>query len=115
MLSLFPQLFTYQELAPFILRIISAAILIGYGYPKIFRPREYMNFSAGIAEFLGGIFLALGFLTQLGAGLNIITTALRIIRKEQDMNYYALNILLTACLISLMLLGPGIFSIDLPL
>ena len=52
MLSLFPQLFTYQELAPFILRVISAAILISYGYSKIFKPREYLQPGRDLAQAL---------------------------------------------------------------
>lgn len=114
MLSLFPQLFTYQELAPFILRLAAGFIAIGFGYPKLLKPAEYRNFIVGIIELCSGILLVAGFLTQLAAGLIVLAMLFEIARPNLEKNY-KLKILLIACLIGLMLLGPGLFSIDLPL
>jgi len=111
MLSLFPQLFTYSELAPLILRFAAAFIVIGFGYPKLLKPSEYRNFAVGLIEFCSAIFLIAGFLTQLA--LIILAMIYEIVRPEPE--NLRLKILLIAALGSLALLGPGLFSIDLPL
>ncbi|OHA14932.1 MAG: hypothetical protein A3A10_02425 [Candidatus Tagabacteria bacterium RIFCSPLOWO2_01_FULL_42_9] len=113
MLSLFPQLFTYSELAPLILRFAAAFIVIGFGYPKLLKPSEYRNFAVGLIEFCSAIFLIAGFLTQLAAALIILAMIYEIVRPEPE--NLRLKILLIAALGSLALLGPGLFSIDLPL
>ncbi len=114
MLSLFPQLFSYQEWAPFILRLSAGFIAIGFGYPKLLKPREYFNFIIGLVEFCAGILLIAGFLTQIAAGLIILAMIYEIIRPGLEKNY-KLKILLIVSLVAIMFLGPGLFSIDLPL
>lgn len=114
MLSLFPQLFIYQEWAPFVLRLAVGFIAIGFGYHKLFKPKEYRNFAVGLIEFCSGILLIAGFLTQIAAGLIILTMIHEIVRPESEKNY-KLKILLIASLVAIMLLGPGFLSIDLPL
>ena len=54
-----------------------------------------------------------GFLTQLAAALIILAMIYEIVRPEPE--NLRLKILLIAALGSLALLGPGLFSIDLPL
>ncbi len=114
MLSLFPQLFTYQELAPFLLRLAAGFIAISFAYPKIKNMKEYREFSLGLVEIAGGLMLIAGFLTQLAAGL-IIAIILFEIFRPSDYKNYKFMALLMAVLISLMFLGPGFFSFDLPL
>ncbi len=114
MLSLFPQLFTYQEWAPFVLRLAVGFIAIGFGYPKLLKPKEYRNFAVGLIEFCSGIFLMAGFLTQLAAGLIILTMIHEIVFPGLERSF-KLKILLIAGLVAIMLLGPGFLSIDLPL
>jgi len=114
MLSLFPQLFTYQEWAPFVLRLAIGFIAIGFGYPKLFKLKEYRNFAVGLIEFCASILLIAGFLTQLAAGLIILTIIHEIVYPGSEKNY-KLKILLIAGLIAIMFLGPGFLSIDLPL
>lgn len=72
MLSLFPQLFNYQELAPLILRIVAGLIAASFAYPKLKRLAEWKNFLIGSGEILIGIFLISGFFIQIAAGLMIL-------------------------------------------
>ena len=116
MLSLFPQLFAYAQWAPFLLRVTVAFLVIGFSYPKLLRPREYLNFILGLVEFSGSVFLIAGFLTQLAASIVILAMIIEIIRiKKAREKVSQTHFLLLVCLLSLMLLGPGRFSIDLPL
>lgn len=137
MLSLFPQLFTYQELAPFILRLTAGFIAIAFAYSKLKkpaltrpastqrgergRPTERLNFAIGLAEFCSGAMLIAGFLTQLAAGLIILAVLFDIFRPASPsqggpgLKEYKFMILLIIVLAALMFLGPGFFSIDLPL
>jgi len=128
MLSLFPQLFTYSELAPFILRLAAGLIIIGFAYSKLKKPAlaqpvlaqaeqgkpaRNLNFAVGLVEFCSGVMLIAGFLTQLAAGLIILALLFEIFKP--GLKDYKFMILLMTILVALMFLGPGFFSIDLPL
>jgi uncharacterized membrane protein YphA (DoxX/SURF4 family) len=121
MLSLFPQLFTYQELAPFILRLTAGLISIGFAYSKLKNPAERLNFGVGLVQFCAGVLLIAGFLTQLAAGLIILAVLFDLLRPASlsqgrpGLKNYKFMIFLVAVLVALMFLGPGFFSIDLPL
>jgi len=114
MLSLFPQLFTYQELAPFILRLAAGLIALNFAYPKLKNPGELRNFIIGLVEIISGIMLIAGFLAQLAAGLIIIAMIFELFKPE-DYKNYKFMVLLIVVLVALMFLGPGLFSLDLPL
>ncbi len=114
MLSIFPQLFAYEQLAPLILRLAAGLIIISFSYSKIFKPAERKNFILGIAELFSGIMLIAGFLTQLAAGLVILMALFGGTQPKEENNLRA-RIILIAAMAALMLLGPGAFSIDLPL
>jgi len=129
MLSLFPQLFTYHELAPFILRLAAGLIIISFAYSKLKKPAlaqpvltqeaeqgkpaKNLNFAIGLVEFCSGVMLIAGFLTQLAAGLIILALLFEIYKS--GLKDYKFMILLMIILVALMFLGPGFFSIDLPL
>ena len=132
-LSLFPELFTYQQVAPFILRLVLAMIFIGNGYSKIFKtftqtsgffasigfkPGKFWAGVVGSVELASGVMFLTGFLTQLAAILVAIIIIVAIVRvkiKQGFLGGYDFDLLVLACALSLLLLGPGIFSIDLPL
>ncbi len=114
MLSLFPQLFAYQELAPLILRIVTGFIVISFAYPKLKKPGEFGNFLIGLVEFFTGALLVAGFLMQLAAALIILAMIFEIFRPSPDKDYKFM-VLLIVVLVALMFLGPGFFAIDLPL
>lgn len=109
MLSLFPWLLTYEQIAPFLLRIALAIIFLGSGYHKI-KLSKFQTKSVGLVEIGCSIMLVLGFLTQLAAILIVIITTITTLKTNKRIAF-----LIIACALSLLLLGPGIFSIDLPL
>jgi uncharacterized membrane protein YphA (DoxX/SURF4 family) len=134
MLSLFPNLLTYQLLAPLILRVIVGLIFIDLGHLKLYkekhqwhmffdtihlRPAKYFVIAFGIIELIGGLFLVTGFLTQLVALIFAVIlfaecyaemTDSKLIKR--DLVFYVL--LLAICL-SLVFLGAGAHAFDLPL
>ncbi|MFO1519928.1 MAG: DoxX family protein [bacterium] len=65
----------------------------------------------GCTELLGGIALILGFLTRLAAIPLGITMIVAILTAHKDGDFYYPLVILAAC-ISLVDVGPGIFSLD---
>ncbi len=114
MMSLFPQLLDYRELAPFILRIAAAILIISFSCPKLKKPLVFSNLIIGIAELITGILLVIGLFTQLAALLIIALAIFGAVRPDPAKNF-KLSFLLVAVAIALMFLGPGFFSLDLPL
>ncbi len=114
MLSLFPQLFTYQELAPLILRVVAGFIVLSSAYPKLKKPKEFGIFFVGLVQFFAAALLIAGFLMQLAAILIILTIIFEIFRPNPDKNYKFMALLMVV-MIALVFLGPGFFAIDLPL
>ncbi|HEY4478413.1 MAG TPA: hypothetical protein VI775_01065 [Candidatus Paceibacterota bacterium] len=122
MLSLFPSLLTYEELAPLIIRIVLGITLGYFGYLKV-RNRGQSSgsnsFIYGILEIIVAIFLIIGLFVQLAALINILILIIKIGFKIKErafltdgVNYY---ILLLAMALSLIFTGGGWLAIDLPL
>lgn len=107
MLSVFPELFNYSQIAPLILRLGLAIVLARLGYLAVFKTITKCEKITGLIQILAAIFLFLGFLTQVAA-LLAITTVFNVKSK-------ILKLLIVSVALSLMLLGPGLLSIDLPL
>lgn len=118
MLSVFPELFAYELIGILILRIAVAIIVIKYSFPKVFKTSDNLNRVIGAVQGLSGICLLIGFLTQVSSLLIIITLLIEkirdVIKKEQKNNCELKLLILVICL-ALLFLGPGTFSIDLPL
>jgi len=132
MTSLFPQFFAYEFFTPTILRIVLGVILIAYGFDKFknrigsegatsplgVSPVSLWAKVIAIIEIVSGLFLLIGFLTQLIAiiaSLIFIVNLLKVKIKDGFIRGYDFEILLLAVALSLLFLGPGAFSIDLPL
>jgi len=133
MLSIFPQLFDFQIYGPFILRIALAAVFIVYGYPKLFgrtaetagffesvgiRLGKFLAVVVGVVEFFGGILLIVGLGVQVVAlllAIDMLVAIWKIKFKMGFVNGWGFDFVLLAILLSLLVLGPGAFSIDLPL
>lgn len=107
MLSVFPELFNYSQIAPFILRIALSIVLVRFGYWAIFKTTTRHEKAIGIIQWLAAIFLFLGFLTQIAALLAIVT----VFNVKPKIS----KLMIVSVALSLMLLGPGLFSFDLPL
>lgn len=133
MVSLFPQLFIFGIFAPLVLRLVLGVIFLVHGYPKMFKgqvkgtgqffdsvgikPGLFWAWVVTVVEVVGGVFLIAGFLVQLVAALLAIQMLVAIIvkRKQGLVGGYELDLVLLGMSLALLLLGPGAFSIDLPL
>lgn len=117
MLSLFPELYTYNQLAPFILRVALAVILFVYAYKNYKNSETFIK----ITSFIKGasaLLLVLGLFIQLTAiiiALIAFIEKLRTRTEKEDFNTYGLRLLIFSIAIALLFLGPGAFSIDFPL
>ncbi|MES2087966.1 MAG: DoxX family membrane protein [Patescibacteria group bacterium] len=133
MLSTFPLLLSYQFAVPFIFRVVVGLIFIWSGY-KNFSPANSKNstlsirftnltkmwlWSIAILEVLGGVLLLAGLFTQITAivlSLIIVASIARSYRKGSDVSpEQNILLLLTLITISLLFLGPGFYSLDLPI
>lgn len=134
MLNMFPELLTYSQFAPFILRVVLGFVLFNLGYMKLRseRPRWEIFFEAlgwkpkggfvtgfGLLEMVGGLALIVGFYTQLAALIFVVIffIELYIEQKEamllkRDLVFY---LLLFSIALSLLFTGAGFFAFDLPL
>src|SRR3954471_21517064 len=118
MLSLFPVLLSYQQLSPFLIRLVLAGIMIYWSYSGIRHntgSKRILDAGQGIV----GIFILIGLWTQAAAGLAALGFLVCIVGKIRDRKFltdgvnYMLLLLIMA--ISLMLTGPGWWAYDMPL
>ncbi len=115
-LSLFPSLFTFELLAPTILRLTVAYFLINSGW-NIYKNSS--NKWLGIIYSIFGAMILVGLFTQVVAILSIIAIKIdwlmkrkiATVSKEQMMVY----VFAVVILLSLLVTGPGIFAFDIPL
>lgn len=121
-LSIFPVLLSYQQLAPFIIRVVLGITLAYFGYHKILGGGQSSGSNSktyGMVEIIIALFLVVGFWTQLAALLNAIILIIKLGFKIKEkkfltdgVNYY---ILLLVMAISLIFTGAGFLAIDYPL
>jgi putative oxidoreductase len=122
----------------FLLRVPVGIILAAHGAQKLFgwfggyglegtgqwmgsiglEPGYFMALLAGSGEFFGGLMLAFGFLTRLGAALNVVTMAVALFWVHfanglfLSNNGYEYALALLAAAASLLVMGGGKLSID---
>ena len=133
--SLFPELFNFSFLAPFVLRIALGAPLIKHSFGKIISPQSALQKILGGIVFLSGIFLVIGLFTQAAAiavSLIIIVNSIimrpKFLTSETSVEIgstpvvggkhprpWAERFIKLAVAVSLILTGPGLFAFDLPL
>ncbi len=114
-LTLFPQLLTFQLLAPTLLRLTVGIIILYIGKERFSKEYKYSS----LLYFVSGIMLILGLYTQIAALLGIIMVKFdfwvdkkaRVTSNE----HWALYALMTVVLISLLVTGPGFMAFDWPL
>ena len=122
MLSLFPALLSYQQLSPFIIRVVLGITLAFFGYRKMIKHSESSGSNSrvyGGVELFISLFLIIGLFTQLAALLNAIILIIKLAFKAKNgelftdgINYY---VLLLAMAIALLFTGAGACAFDLPL
>ena len=80
-LSLFPYLLSYQQLSPFIIRIVLGLTLAHFGYLKIIQKGQSSGSNSkvyGWVEVMIAALLIIGLWTQLAALLNAIILVIKI-------------------------------------
>jgi uncharacterized membrane protein YphA (DoxX/SURF4 family) len=133
MLSIFPDLLSLSLVAPLLLRVTLGVIVGMIGYKIVYKYRgqffkfyqenkypmaKSMPLVFGYLAIVTGIFLVIGFLTQIATLVAIyIFASLYLIDKdlhifEYQKHFYILTVVVS---VSLLFLGPGILAIDLPL
>jgi len=134
MLSVFPALFTYKLLAPFILRVIVGIVFLELGWLKLgkektawhdffemihFKPSYFFVTLLAVIEIVAGAFILTGYLTQLAALVMAIILFAECYIEMQDGSLLKRDIvfylLLLAICVSLLFSGAGAFAFDRPL
>ncbi len=119
MLSIFPTLLAYENLAPFLLRLTLGIIFIYWSYGKLKAHTNSKEIFWGSLELFIGVFLVIGFLTQLVASLSSLMLVFHLTEKVRQkaffsngVNYYFILFIIS---ISILITGAGSFAFDLPL
>jgi uncharacterized membrane protein YphA (DoxX/SURF4 family) len=134
MLNVFPDLLSLSILAPTVIRLVVGIFLVVLGWKTItkkrlafesyFQAKQYplaawLPWKLGMAEILVGIFIIIGFFTQVAALLAVyIFFTLMYIddRKEKIFPYTAtFYLVLVFVTLTLLITGAGAFAFDLPL
>lgn len=121
-------LFVFGSIGIAFLRVILGIILIAHGWPKIrnikgtaewmgqiFKPGIFWAIVVSALEFVGGIFLLAGFLTQFVAVLVAIQFAVIIFKmklKKGLVDGYELDLIILAAAIALAVLGGGAYNLE---
>ena len=119
-LSLFPRLLDYGQVAPFIIRITLAAVLLHWSYRALKNaPASAGSKSAGLLEAAVGILLLIGLWTQAAALIAGVDLVIRLIGRVSNrafltdgVNYYLILLVLA---LSLIVTGAGWLAFDLHL
>ena len=127
MLSVFPALLDYSLVGVFILRVTVGFFFILFGtrltsvawsIKDAGGVIRSIGMTYGLAKFAVGTLLTLGLFTQVAAILGIVLSTLTILQDSPlsvNRSDKQLQILLFILCIALLFLGPGLFSIDIPL
>jgi putative oxidoreductase len=127
-----------MDLALFVLRLVVGLLFVGHGAQKLFgifggsglegtagffeqtglRPGRTHATAAGIAELGGGLLLALGFLTTIGAAalIAVMTAAVIVVHGRKGIwnteGGFEYNAVLAAVAFALATIGAGSWSVD---
>jgi uncharacterized membrane protein YphA (DoxX/SURF4 family) len=134
MLNPFPSLLTYSTLAPFILRLVLAFIVLDLGFLKLgkeksrwiaslqalhLKPADLWLKAMALIDIVGGIMLLVGWYTQIAALAFVIIFGIEFYVEykdgsilRRDLTFY---LLVLAIAVSLLLSGAGAFAFDIPL
>mgnify|MGYP001616535134 CR=1 FL=1 len=114
--SLFPELFNFSFIAPFVLRIALGVPLIKNGFGKAIAKEKTPQRIMGGIVFLSGILLLIGLFTQAAAmAVSLIIVINSIVLRGRHPRSWTERLVKLAIAVSLILTGPGLFAFDLPL
>ncbi len=119
MLSLFPSMLAFEQVAPFLLRMTIGLVFIFWSMDKLRNRTSNKNTAYGVLEFIIGALFIFGIYTQLAALAASIIFVVHLVGKIRAKSFFTDGInyyfILLAISLSLLFLGPGILSIDFPL
>ncbi len=103
-------------------------ILVAHGWPKIkdikgtaawmgqmFKPGVFWAVVVSVTEFIGGLFLIFGFLSQIVAILVAVQFVVIILKMKFSKGFkdgYEFDLLIMAAALALLALGGGTYSLD---
>ena len=120
MLSTFPTLLSWSELAPTMIRITLGLVLLYWAF-KTFTSKSVISKDGAVAaiEALAGALLIIGLYTQIAALVIMVDLLVRSVRKimsraffTSGINYYFILLIMA---LSLLVSGAGLLAFDLPL
>ncbi|TFE27886.1 DoxX family protein [Cohnella luojiensis] len=82
------------------------------------KPGRTMALLAGLAELAGGLLIAFGLLTPLGAALIVLTMLIAIVKVHgknglwNTQSGYEYNLVLAVVAVAIAMIGPGDYSLD---
>lgn len=119
-----------KPLAQIALRWALAIVFIYHGFPKLFTQRSqfmavyskmgfpwYFDYISGSLEFFGGSLLALGLFTRplaflLATEMTVVIWKISFAKGPLAVGSYQLELVLAVAAFTLMVIGPGVVSID---
>jgi uncharacterized membrane protein YphA (DoxX/SURF4 family) len=118
--SVFPSLFAFQLLAPFLLRITLSAVILYWTISKFKSQKlDTKKRIYNLVELIAGLSILIGAWMQIGVLAIMLILAIRLYSKFRNkelfsngINYYFILFIIA---LSLLLTGPGIFAFDFPL
>lgn len=134
MLSVFPELLNYSLVGITLIRVLVGIVILYIGLITVSTKRalyasemhlknhpfaESWPWVFGVVEILTGVFLLLGFLTQIMAiiaaylfiNLGFVEKHIGKVLNQSTLFFFVM----TTISVSILFIGPGLFSIDLPL
>ncbi|KKU91636.1 MAG: DoxX family protein [Candidatus Jorgensenbacteria bacterium GW2011_GWA1_48_11] len=121
-------LLVFSDWGIFILRVALGLILVAQGWPKIkniknmsgrtgetFKPGILGATAASLTEFVGGLCLIFGFLTQVAAffvAIEFLAIIFKVKKEKSPVDGFELNLLVLASALILLTLGSGGVSLD---
>ncbi len=111
MVSLFPFFFVFSAVAPVILRIALALVFLFEAKSEIKKTPKKEKVLGGL-KIVCGIMLLIGFLTQLGALFALSIGLYEFMTTEKK--DWRKTIFIVGISLAILLLGPGLWAIDLP-
>jgi len=127
MLSLFPDLYIYSNIVPLIFRFILAYFFIKIAYHNyLFLKNTHLGKKVvdillwSIVPLVGGLFFVVGIFVQpvslvFSLIILVLINSNRPLKLGLGVPAFDFHLFVLAVLLSLVFLGPGILSIDLPL
>jgi uncharacterized membrane protein len=119
MLSLFPELLSWSQLSPFLIRITLGLVLLYWAFQALRNSNSGLGKLVGILEGIAAILLIIGMYVQGAALYAAIDLAIRLVGRIMNrsfltngINYYLILFVLA---VSLLLTGAGLFAFDIAL